>query len=79
MDPITAAADFRAALALDRCAIFLRVSWAIQARQSEASTQMVLDRMAEGSAPFFPFFKLAVSDQQGETWEDVRAWLKKND
>jgi len=75
MESITNLADLSAALLAEYAAIFLWVDWAMQARESEALVQEVVDE----ASPETPirFFRIDVSEQSGEVWTELRHWLRR--
>ena len=78
MNVITTAHELEEVRALPRAFVFIYVNWSEQARLAEITFS---DFLAEwGSLEpdhSIPVYRVDLSDQDGEIWDSVRKWLKK--
>lgn len=77
MKAIASKDDLQEARSVPRALVFLWVNWAVQARQSE----VVLNKLLESWQRAFPqhpipVYRVDLSDQEGEVWDAIRAWLE---
>lgn len=76
MTPIRDTGELAASLAQPRAFLFLWVNWAIQARNSRAViNEVVAAWHAEHPGQPVPCYTVDVSDQCGELWDALAAWL----
>ncbi len=76
MTPIRDKSELAAALAQPRAFLFLWVNWAIHARNSRAVVEeVVASWQAEHPGQPVPCYTVDVSDQCGEVWDALAAWL----
>jgi hypothetical protein len=70
-------ADLQEARSAPRALIFLWVNWAVQARQSETSLNKLLESWQRAFPQHpIPVYRADISDQEGEVWDAIRAWLE---
>lgn len=76
MKPIRDTREFAAALTQPRAFLFLWVNWAIQARRSRAVVdEVVASWNGEEPCQPVPCYMVDVSDQSGDVWDALAAWL----
>jgi hypothetical protein len=77
MESITSVHDLDEARSQPRAFVFLYVNWAIQARHSIIVVRKFLEawQAARPTSPI-PAYLVDLSDQTGEVWEAVRAWIR---
>ncbi|MBW3542031.1 MAG: hypothetical protein KY476_17315 [Planctomycetes bacterium] len=77
MKLIASAADLDEMRSLPRVLVFIYVSWAMQARRSDAACREFLaDLQREYQCEEIPVCRVDLSDQEGEVWVGIRKWLK---
>jgi hypothetical protein len=78
MKPIASAADLDEARSQPRAIVFIYVSWAIQARRSETACNEFLETLRrEYPNEEIPIYRVDLTEQNGEVWDSVRNWLRK--
>lgn len=77
MKAITSKDDLQEARSAPRALVFLWVNWAVRARQSEAAMNKLLESW-QRTFPQHPIsvYRADLSDQEGEVWDAIRAWLE---
>src|SRR5262249_33822728 len=77
MKSLQTVADLQEAKSQPRAIVYLYVDWSIQARQSEVAAEEVVDlwQSAHGDRPMSAY-RIDLSSQEGEMWQEVRGWLK---
>src|SRR5205823_3088526 len=77
MKPITTARDLEELRSLPRAFVFIYVSWAIQARQSDvAFRDFVTEWTLTEPDCSITVYRVDLSDQEGEIWTTLRKWLR---
>lgn len=77
MKTIASKDDLQEARSMPRALIFLWVNWAVQARQSEAALNKLLESWQRAFPQHpIPVYRADLSDQEGEVWDAIRAWLE---
>lgn len=62
---------------LSRALVFIYVNWAIQARRSDEACRGFLSELQrEYKSEDIPVYRVDLSDQAGDVWEDIRNWMK---
>lgn len=76
--PIRTSSELEFALSTPRAMVFLWVNWAVHAFSSRSIVARVLQAWRTvNSNPSVPCFEINVSDQCGEVWDSLTAWLSK--
>ena len=77
MKAVTSKDDLLEARSALRALVFLWVNWAIQARQSEVALNKMLESWQRAFTQHpIPVYRADLSDQEGEVWDAIRAWLE---
>lgn len=77
MKLIASVADLNELRSLPCAIVFIYVNWAMQARRSETACREFLAELhREYQNEEIPFYRVDLSDQEGEVWVGIRKWLK---
>lgn len=77
MKDIASIADLHEMHSLPRALVFIYVTWAMQARRSDAAFRTFLSSLQrECLSEEIPVYRVDLSDQEGVVWIGVREWLR---